>query len=81
MLSSQRYKHTLLLPGVGLPLGDAVEKVGSWLRLKVLIEADARECRTSCHRRLPGEADFGELAQVLGGCGEMEFISGTIGSP
>jgi hypothetical protein len=52
-------------------LVDAVGKVRSWFRRKLLIEAEARGCRSSYHRRLPCQADLGELAQVLGGCGEI----------
>lgn len=61
-------------------LDDAVEKLASWVRRRGLIEADARSCRTSCHGRLPGDANLGELAEVLGSGGEVEFVSGTIGS-
>ncbi|WP_404478920.1 TonB-dependent siderophore receptor [Novosphingobium sp. BL-52-GroH] len=59
---------------------DAVEKVVFWSMRLLLIEADQRRCRTSCHRRLPGEADLGELAQVLGGGSEVEFIPSTVWS-
>lgn len=68
------------VPGERQVLADAVEKVPSWLRRRVLIEADARGCRNSSHRELSCQADLGKLAQVLGGCGEVELVSGTIGS-
>ena len=61
-------------------VGDAVEKVAFPAKRRVLIERAEQSRLTSCHRPLPGEADLGELAQVLGGCGEVEFVPGAIGS-
>jgi hypothetical protein len=60
-------------------VSDVVEKVASWSKQKIPIAAGARRCSTSDHCRGPCEADFGELAQVLGGCGEKEFVSGPLG--
>lgn len=59
---------------------DAVEKVAFTAKRRVLIETAKQDRLTSCHRQLSGEADLGELAQVLGGCSEVEFVSGAIGS-
>ena len=59
---------------------DAVEKVAFSVKRRMLIEMAEQSRLTSCHRHLPGEADLGELAQVLGGCGEVEFVTGAIGS-
>jgi|GEM_PF-3456395 len=60
--------------------GDGVEKVAFLAKRRVRIETAEQNRRTSCHRHLPGDADLGELAQVLGGSGEVELIPGTIGS-
>ncbi|MBU6395350.1 MAG: hypothetical protein KGQ75_12320, partial [Sphingomonadales bacterium] len=49
-----------------LLLPDAVEKVAFTAKRRVLIETVKQGRLTSCHRQLSGEADLGELAQVLG---------------
>ena len=59
---------------------DAVEKVAVSAKRRVRIETAEQNRLTSCHRHLPGDADLGELAQILGGSGEVELIPGTIGS-
>ena len=61
-------------------LVDAVEKVAFLAKRRVRIEMAEQNRLTSCHPHLPGDADLGELAQVLGGSGEVELIPGTIGS-
>ncbi len=63
-----------------LGLRDAVEKVAFSAKRRVRIETAEQSHLTSCHRHLPGDADFGELAQVLGGSGEVELVPGTSGS-
>jgi len=59
---------------------DAVEKVAFLVKRGVRTETAEQNLVTSCHRHLPGDADLGELAQVLGGSGEVELIPGAIGS-
>lgn len=76
---------SLIDPSLGIDAnvrnwGDSVEKVAFPAKRRVLIEMAEQSRLTSCHRHLPGDADLGELAQVLGGCGEVEFVSGAIGS-
>jgi len=64
----------------GQVLGDAVEKVAFPAKRRVLIEPADERRLTSCHYHFLGNADLGELSQVLNGCGEVEFVPGTIGS-
>jgi len=42
--------------------------------------AEERSCRLSGPCRLSGQADLGELAQVLSGSSEVKLASGTIGA-
>ena len=59
---------------------DSVEKVAFLAKRRVRIETAEQNRRTSCHRHLPGDADLGELAQVLSGSSEVKLVSGTIGA-
>ena len=65
---------------VGLQMTDAVEKVGLWQKRTVagiLVERDLTPSGQQC---LVGEADLGQLAEVLGCCGEVELVSSTVGT-